>query len=213
MAINERLIHTAEEAAAPSDGGTGNQQEGLILHLDANDVDSYDGNGSVWHDITNHEYTPTTNVDEHFNTVLYAGDGTTSNSITGVGFQADFVWVGGRTAGNYHPIQDSVRGVNSVIFSALDNPEMTADWRDDFGQITSFDEDGFTLSDGVGNANSNFNQNNEDYVAWCLKAGGAAVSNTERWKVPITYISRMSINNDLGFSIVKWTMVIIVPQQ
>jgi len=40
MAINERLIHTAADAA-----GTGNQEEGLILHLDANDVDSYDGDG------------------------------------------------------------------------------------------------------------------------------------------------------------------------
>lgn len=55
MAINERLIHTAAEAAAG--GGTGNQEEGLILHLDANDVDSYDGDGSVWYDISEHDIT------------------------------------------------------------------------------------------------------------------------------------------------------------
>ena len=70
MAINERLVHTASAAAASS----GNQEEGLILHLDANDVDSYDGDGSEWVDIANHEYKPTTNVSEHFNTVTYTGN-------------------------------------------------------------------------------------------------------------------------------------------
>ena len=89
MAINERLVHTASAAAA----GTGNQEEGLILHLDANDVDSYDGDGDVWYDIHDHEYTPTTNVSEHFNTVLYPGNDGINDSITGVGFQPDLVWI------------------------------------------------------------------------------------------------------------------------
>lgn len=89
MAINERLVHTASAVAA---AGGGNQEEGLILHLDANDVDSYDGDGTEWVDIANHEYKPTTNVSEHFNTVTYTGNGA-SNPITGVGFQPDLVWV------------------------------------------------------------------------------------------------------------------------
>ena len=81
MAINERLIHTAADAAV---AGGGNQEEGLILHLDANDVDSYDGDGTEWVDIANHEYKPATNVSEHFNTVTYIGSGDTTNgqSIT-----------------------------------------------------------------------------------------------------------------------------------
>ena len=89
MAINERLVHTASAAA----GNAG--EEGLILHLDANDVDSFDGDGNVWYDIHDHEYTPTTNVSEHFNTVTYTGSGDTTNgqSITGVGFQPDLVWI------------------------------------------------------------------------------------------------------------------------
>ena len=44
------LVKKLFKAVAAAD--TGNPgQEGLILHLDANDVDSYDGNGSVWYDI------------------------------------------------------------------------------------------------------------------------------------------------------------------
>ena len=62
-----------------------------MLHLDANDVDSYDGDGDVWYDIHDHEYTPATNVSEHFNTVLYTGTSLT-NAITGVGFSPDLVW-------------------------------------------------------------------------------------------------------------------------
>jgi hypothetical protein len=36
---------------------------------------------------------------DHFNTVLYTGDGTTSHAITNVGFQPDLVWVKGRNEG------------------------------------------------------------------------------------------------------------------
>ena len=67
MAINERLIHTASDSTSE---GSGNQEEGLILHLDANDVDSYDGTGTVWYDISDHEFTPSENPEEYFNTPL-----------------------------------------------------------------------------------------------------------------------------------------------
>ena len=58
MSLTKKLFIQPDAAAAPSGGGTGNQEDGLILYYDANDVDSYDGDGSVWYDITNHEYTP-----------------------------------------------------------------------------------------------------------------------------------------------------------
>ena len=93
MSINERLIHTASDSTS---GASGNQQEGLIFHVDANDVDSYDGDGSVWYDITNHEYTPAVNPSEHFNTVLFSPTTSGITSITGVGFQPDLVWTKNR---------------------------------------------------------------------------------------------------------------------
>jgi len=57
MAINERLIDTA--VAAGGDGFT-EEVDGLILHLDANDVDSYDGDGDEWVDISTFNINPNT---------------------------------------------------------------------------------------------------------------------------------------------------------
>ncbi len=190
MAINERLIHTAAAAAG---GGTGNQEEGLILHLDANDVDSYDGDGSIWYDITNHEYTPAVNPAEHFNTVTYTGTGA-SNAITGVGFQPDLIWIKDRNQVENHYLIDSVRGKNgSTVFENLYSNLTNAQANDN--AVTSLDTDGFTLQ-----ASGNGNVNAESNVAWCFKAGGAAVSNTDG-----TVTSQVSVNNDLGFSIVSFT--------
>ena len=57
MAINERLIDT--EVAAGDDAFT-EEVDGLILHLDANDVDSYDGDGEEWVDISTFNINPNT---------------------------------------------------------------------------------------------------------------------------------------------------------
>ena len=45
--INERLIHTELT------NGGGSEIEGKILHLDADDVDSYGGSGNTWYDLHN----------------------------------------------------------------------------------------------------------------------------------------------------------------
>ena len=47
--------------------------------------------------------------------------------------------------------------------------------------------------------NDGTNDNNE-YVAWCWKAGGASVSNSDG-----TITSQVSVNQDAGFSIVSYT--------
>ena len=193
--INKQLINLSSPAS--SGGGTGNQEEGLILHLDANDVDSYDGDGTVWYDIKDHEYTPTTNVSEHFNTVLYTGSGDTTNgqSITGVGFQPDLVWIKSRNTNYNNVLYDSVRGVNSAISSNL-----TDSARVNENRFESFDLDGFSIeADNAGDL-WKIDRDSQPFVAWCFKAGGAAVPNTNG---DIT--SQVNVNNDLGFSIVSYT--------
>ena len=191
MAINERLIHTAADAA----GGTGNQEEGLILHLDANDVDSYDGNGSIWYDITNHEYTPAVDPAENFNTVTYSSNNRAVTDITGVGFKPDLVWIKDRdTNGEGHVLVDSVRGISGGYLRTEGTSEQYNTYTD---SVTAFIDDGFTVgADTVGKTNYT---GRGPYVAWCFKAGGAAVSNTDG-----TVTSQVSVNNDLGFSIVKF---------
>ena len=208
MAINERLIDTEVAAAGSGGAGTGNQEEGLILHLDANDVDSYDGDGSEWVDITDHEYTPANNVSEHFNTVLHNGNSSgTTRQITGVGFQPDLVITKARNATQINSVYDSVRGVGNGVNSAgermlstsLTNGQSGFDGRVN-GYISSFDSDGFTATKGTGSGFYYFNRGSYNYVNWCFKAGGAAVSNTDG-----SITSQVSANNDLGFSIVEYT--------
>lgn len=136
--------------------------------------------------------TPTiTAPDEYFNTVLYAGDDTTSNAITGVGFQPDFTWIKARNTGVLsHGLFDSVRGANKTLFSDVTNAENSA------VVFPSFDSDGFTVSDAGGNwTNDSFN-----YVAWNWLAGGTAVSNTDG-----SITSTVSANTDAGFSVVGYT--------
>ena len=188
MAINERLIDTEVAAAGNGGAGSGNQEEGLILHLDANDVDSYDGDGSVWYDITNYEYKPAINVSEHFNTVLYNGTG--SSVTVDAGFAPDLVWLKRRDSGNdNYTLVDTVRGANSRIFSTITDGELTN------GNF-SFNSDG-TFNTNAVSSQSKLGAN---HVAWCFKAGGAAVSNTDG-----ATTSQVSANQDLGFSIVKHT--------
>lgn len=197
MAINERLIDTEVAAAGNGGAGSGNQEEGLILHLDANDVDSYDGDGTEWVDITNHEYKPATNVSEHFNTVLYTGTGA-SNPITGVGFQPDLIWVKRRNSTGDNYIVDTVRGNGTSTYKNLASDTTNAEGTTTTNGITNSTivDGGFTMQ-GTG---VRTNADDSTYVAWCFKAGGAAVSNTDG-----SITSSVSANNDLGFSIVSYT--------
>jgi hypothetical protein len=134
--------------------------------------------------------TPTIVPSEHFNTVTYTGDETTSNPITGVGFQPDFVWIKARSYSQGHRIYDAVRGVAKHL-----NSENTAAEATNAEGLKSFDSDGFTLGNYVP-----VNDNNENFVAWNFKAGGAAVTNTDG-----TITSQVSANTEAGFSIVSYT--------
>jgi len=137
-------------------------------------------------------YTTINKPNTYFNPVLYQSNNSTGQSITGVGFQPDFLWVKDRQAGGAHVLVDVVRGSTKWLGSANTDAEVT---RAD--QVTSFDSDGFTLGADSGNF-INYQTNNN--VAWNWKAGGTAVSNTDG---DIT--SSVSANTTNGFSIVSYT--------
>ena len=113
-----------------------------------------------------------------------------------VGFAPDFVWVKNRTGTNAHAIIDSVRGRNSYLFPNLTLAEL--DTSTSGQDLTRFDSNGFSLGT-VQNAGST-NTSGGSIVAWCWKAGGKAVSNTDGG-VP----SQVSANTEAGFSILTWT--------
>ena len=128
--------------------------------------------------------------EDHFNVIAYSGSG--SQSVTGVGFQPDFVWVKGRSFGYNHQLHDVVRGATAgALFSNSTVAEQTA------YQFDSFDSDGFTTD----SANiTGINNTGQTFVAWNWKANGSGVSNTAG-----SITSTVSANTDAGFSIVSYT--------
>ncbi|PSR08340.1 MAG: hypothetical protein C7M88_10195 [Candidatus Arcticimaribacter sp.] len=127
---------------------------------------------------------------EHFNTVLYTGNGA-NRSISGVGFGSapDFVWIKNRSSGNGHQLLDVVRGATKHLSSNTDQAQSTA-----VTGLTSFDSDGFSLGTATG-----VNTNGDGFVAWNWKAGGSASTLTTG-----TIDSVVSANPSAGFSIVKY---------
>ena len=132
--------------------------------------------------------TSTTQANDYFNAVLYTGNGSTNN-ITGVGFQPDFVWLKDRTTAFNNYLYDAVRGTTKALQSNSTNAEETRTG------LTAFGSDGFTLGSQGGD-----NQSSDSFVAWNWKANGAGSSNTAG-----TITSTVSANTTSGFSIVTYT--------
>ena len=125
---------------------------------------------------------------DHFAPYIYTGNSGTQN-IT-LNFKPDLVWIKERGAAEKHILTDSIRGTNSQLSSNSEDGVTTYS-----SNVTSFNSNGFTLGSATDS-----NGNNNTFVAWNLKAGGAAVANTNG-----TIDSQVSVNDTLGFSIVKYT--------
>ena len=134
-------------------------------------------------------YTTIDKPTDYFNTKLYTGNGSTQ-SITGVGFQPDWVWIKGRSVVAGHNLHDVVRGVNKQLYTNTSDAEETLTTL-----VTSFDSDGFSLGSN-GNANSNTNT----FVSWNWLASNTTASNTDG-----SITSTVSANTTSGFSIVSWS--------
>ena len=130
----------------------------------------------------------------YFQTVLYTGTGS-SNAITGVGFQPDFVFIKRRDGANFGSILDAVRGAANALY-----PNSTATEATYTSYFTSFDSDGFTLAANTVTDSIFTNVSGQTYVAWCLKAGGAGSSNTDG-----SITSTVSAAAHGGFSIGTYT--------
>jgi len=130
---------------------------------------------------------------EHFNTVLYSGNSSV-RSITGVGFQPDWIWIKSRSNASWHALQDSSRGSLKTLFS--NESEIETTYTD---SVTSFDSDGFSMGDD--SEGGSINVSSRTYVAWNWKANaGSTSSNTDG-----SITSTVQANTTAGFSIVTYT--------
>jgi len=149
-----------------------------LLPIDTTDVSS-EGQGTV-----------VLRPQRFFDTVLYTGNGTTGQSVTGLEFAPDFVWIKSRSFSNNHHLFDTIRGPDKILRSSTTDAEDTVT-----GVMSSFDSGGFTVKEAGGN-----NATNDDgstFVAWCWKAGGTSVANNDG-----AIASTVNVNKEAGFSIV-----------
>jgi len=136
---------------------------------------------------------------DYFNTVLYTGDGTTSNAITGVGFQPDLVWLKNRSTIAGHHLSDVVRGKSGTNYLSLSTDTDTAEVaQGDNDGVNTLGSDGFT----VGYTNSTaWNNSGNNYVAWNWLANNTSGSSNTAGSITST----VAANTTAGFSIVSYT--------
>jgi hypothetical protein len=133
---------------------------------------------------------------------LYTGNGSTQ-TISGLGFSPDFVWIKKRNSGSNsnHLLADTVRGVSTFLSSSGTFAESTFDatWRSNWGDLTAFNSDGFTVVAGS-SSDDNINDSPNTHVAWTWDAGSSTVTNTSG-----SISSQVRANASAGFSIVTYT--------
>jgi hypothetical protein len=140
---------------------------------------------------------------DYFNTVLWTGNATYPRSITGTGFQPDMVFYKSRSNTGAPAIYDAVRGAgagkmlstNQASAEGVDSPYTDTD----YGFVSSFDSDGFSLDDGAVNGNW-VNQSGVTYVGWSWLASNSTSSNTDG-----SITSTVSVNEKAGFSVTAYT--------
>jgi len=141
-------------------------------------------------------YSSITKPTDYFNTLLYTGNGSSGRSVTGVGFQPDWIWIKDRTDSNPHKLFDAPRGVSKSIKSNSSDSEATTE---ENGYVSAFNSDGFTLTQGSSSQND-VNKNSNTYVSWNWEGGttsGLSGGNI----TPSAY----SYNATSGFGVYKYT--------
>ena len=85
---------------------------------------------------------------DHFNPLIYSGNGQNATAISGLDFQPDWVWLKKRNSGTDHILFDAVRGVYNNLKINTTNAQAA-----DSNQLQSFNSNGFTVgSEAAGNA-------------------------------------------------------------
>jgi len=126
---------------------------------------------------------------DYFETKLYTGNGSTQ-TISGLDFSPDLVWIKNRAQADNHKLLDTVRGATNELESNTTDAEVA-----NADGLTAFNSDGFALG-----ADVEYNTSSEAYVAWTWDAGSSTVTNTDG-----SISSQVRANASAGFSVVTYT--------
>ena len=135
---------------------------------------------------------------QYFNTIIYTGNNNQSQTISGVGFQPDWIWIKNSDNTEWHHLMDAVRGDNKFLHTNTTGAESTGN-RGNGHNALAFTSDGFSITNAT-QEDGDLNFGSRLYPTWCWKANGSPSSNTDG-----TITSSVSVNTDAGFSIVTWT--------
>ena len=138
----------------------------------------------------------------HFETLIYDGDGSASRDITGLEFRPDVVWIKNRSQASTHSWQDSIIGFGDDKTLRVDTSNALDTNGNLYGYVNHTLPNGFNVNGGSDHGSSRVNSSSSGakHVAWCWKAGGAAVSNSDG-----SITSSVSVNTEAGFSIMSYT--------
>ena len=141
----------------------------------------------------------------NFDVLTYSGDGGSAKKITGLEFKPDLIWFKCRSTSHNHDLYDSVRGNTKRLIPNSNTTESTYS-----NLVQSFNVDGMT----IGTANE-MNDNGENFIAFCWKAGGSSNTFNVDGKGYATAaeaglsggtgtITGASVNTEAGFSIIGY---------
>jgi hypothetical protein len=122
---------------------------------------------------------------------LYTGNGSTQ-TISGLNFDPDLVWIKGRSGATDHALYDTVRTATKQLESNTTTAETT-----EATGLTAFATGGFSLG-----ALAQVNTSSATFAAWTWDAGSSTVTNTQG-----SITSQVRANASAGFSVVTWTGV------
>ena len=133
-----------------------------------------------------------TQADDHFVTVPYTGNGSTTQNIS-IGLKPDWVWLKSRSNNSgYHTLVDSSRGD-----IALGSDQSIAEY-----SVSEFNINTDNTIDVVHYGNNySMNTNAATFVAWNWVANGGTTSSNSDGDITST----VQANTDAGFSIVTYT--------
>jgi hypothetical protein len=137
---------------------------------------------------------PTHQGCDAFSAVTYTGNGSTRSITTDIA--PAWVWIKNRSQGDEHKLVDIVRGVQKELSSDdASNAEQT-----DSNGVTAFSSSSFSLGSGA----NGYNDNTENFIAWCW-AAGTAFSNDASATGIGTLDSSGRVNASDSLSIVSYT--------
>ncbi len=106
---------------------------------------------------------------DYFNASTYTGNG--GSKIISTGFQPDIIWIKNRLTTNWHTLTDSVRGINSLLFT---NATSTPSVNDANGWVTGLGTSDFTVGGQCYSSPPNTNLVGNNYISWIWKKAPAA---------------------------------------